>query len=123
MCERSFLQYLRQLQNKQNDDELSARIFKISGLGEAVFTSLSCYAETEKNLQLVQDLMQHLEIADVEPPKAAAQASSDSVARLLEGKKLVFTGKINGFSREQLQELCRLLGNVPCPYVIEVCLP
>src|SRR3546814_14304360 len=36
------------------------------------------------------------------------------VARVLEGKKLVFTGKINGYSREQLQEQCRLLGKSPC---------
>ena len=115
-CDHRFLEYLRQLQSKQKDDELSARIFKISGLGEAVFTSLSCYAESEKNLQLVQDLMQHLEIEHVESTKASAAAmSAISVSQVLEGKKVVFTGKINGFSREQLQELCRALGKVWLP--------
>ena len=73
----------------------------IDGVGEAAATAFSQFMTSEKNRAVVGRLLEHVEI---EPVEAVAQDSAVS------GKTVVFTGKLEKFSRDEAKAQAQRLG-------------
>jgi DNA ligase (NAD+) len=73
----------------------------IDGVGEAAATAFSQFMTSEKNRAVVDRLLEHVEI---EPVEAVAQDSAVS------GKTVVFTGKLEKFSRDEAKAQAQRLG-------------
>ena len=78
-----------------------ADLISVDGMGEAAAGSLVDFFNTPNNAQVIQNLLSHITIIDAEPP-----ASDSPVA----GKTVVFTGKLERFSRDEAKARATSLG-------------
>jgi DNA ligase (NAD+) len=70
-------------------------------MGEAAGGSLVDFFNAPQNAQVIENLLQHITIIDAEAP------SSDSP---VSGKTVVFTGKLEKFSRDEAKAKAQSLG-------------
>ena len=87
------------LQNPVSDPYLG--LLGIDGMGQAALGSLAAFFAAEGNYQIVERLVSHLNIQDAE-----ASTSDSPVA----GKTVVFTGKLELFSRDEAKARAQSLG-------------
>jgi DNA ligase (NAD+) len=73
----------------------------IDGMGKAALGSLAGFFASDSNQTIVENLVSHLDIQDAEAPK------SDSPVA---GKIVVFTGKLEKFSRDEAKARAQSLG-------------
>ena len=73
----------------------------IDGMGQAALGSLAQFFASETNHKIVADLVEHLDVQDAEVP------TSDSPVA---GKIVVFTGKLELFSRDEAKARAQSLG-------------
>lgn len=73
----------------------------IDGMGQAALGSLAGFFASDTNVQIVENLVQHLNIQAAEAP------TSDSPVA---GKIVVFTGKLERFSRDEAKARAQSLG-------------
>jgi len=87
------------LQNPES--EAYQALLGIDGMGLAALGSLAAFFERKSNRKIVENLIAHLDIQDAEAP-----ASESPVA----GKTVVFTGKLELFSRDEAKARAQSLG-------------
>ena len=78
-----------------------ADLISVDGMGEAAAGSLVDFFNAPNNAQIIQNLLAYISIIDAEPP-----ASDSPVA----GKTVVFTGKLERFSRDEAKARAASLG-------------
>ncbi len=88
-----------ELQNPVSDPYMS--LLGIDGMGQAALGSLAEFFASDANYKIVENLVQHLDIQDAEAP------TSDSPVA---GKVVVFTGKLERFSRDEAKARAQSLG-------------
>ncbi len=81
------------------------RLLEHDGIGEVVAGSIVRYFANSENVKLLKKLVKAVRIAY--PGKAEAVASA------ITGKKVVFTGKAESFTREEFEDIVRRHGGVP----------
>ena len=90
------------LQNaKTHIGEDWADLISVDGMGEAAAGSLVDFFNAEQNAKVIENLLQHITVIDAEAP------SSDSP---VSGKIVVFTGKLEKFSRDEAKAKAQSLG-------------
>ncbi|MDB2439231.1 NAD-dependent DNA ligase LigA [Hellea sp.] len=90
------------LQNaKAHIGEDWADLISVDGMGEAAAGSLVDFFNAEQNAKVIENLLQHITVIDAEAP------SSDSP---VSGKIVVFTGKLEKFSRDEAKAKAQSLG-------------
>ena len=87
------------LQNQVSDAYMG--LLGIDGMGQAALGALAGFFAAEGNVTIVDNLTAHLNIQDAEAP------SSDSPVA---GKTVVFTGKLERFSRDEAKARAQSLG-------------
>ena len=86
------------------EDQLSPawlELMAIDGVGPGAASSVRDFFQDMSNRKIVEDLMSHVTIIDAEAP------SADSV---VSGKTVVFTGKLEKFSRDEAKAKAQSLG-------------
>ena len=78
-----------------------ADLISIDGMGEAAGGSLVDFFNAPQNAQVIENLLQHITIIDAEAPSADSPVS---------GKTVVFTGKLEKFSRDEAKAKAQSLG-------------
>ena len=78
-----------------------ADLISIDGMGEAAGGSLVDFFNAPQNAQIISNLLDHITVIDAEAP------SSDSP---VSGKTVVFTGKLEKFSRDEAKAKAQSLG-------------
>ena len=78
-----------------------ADLISVDGMGEAAAGSLTDFFNAPQNAQVITNLLEHITIIDAEAP------SSDSP---VSGKTVVFTGKLEKFSRDEAKARAQSLG-------------
>lgn len=78
-----------------------AELISIDGMGEAAAGSLVDFFNAEQNANVIENLLKHITVIDAEAP------SSDSP---VSGKTVVFTGKLEKFSRDEAKAKAQSLG-------------
>ena len=78
-----------------------ADLISIDGMGEAAGGSLVDFFNAEQNARVIENLLQYVTVIDAEAP------SSDSP---VSGKTVVFTGKLEKFSRDEAKAKAQSLG-------------
>lgn len=78
-----------------------ADLISIDGMGEAAAGSLVDFFNAPQNAQVIENLLQQITVVDAEAP------SSDSP---VSGKTVVFTGKLERFSRDEAKAKAQSLG-------------
>ena len=78
-----------------------AELISIDGMGEAAGGSLVDFFNASQNAQIISNLLDHITVIDAEAP------SSDSP---VSGKTVVFTGKLEKFSRDEAKAKAQSLG-------------
>ena len=86
---------------KSHMGEAWADLISVDGMGEAAAGSLVDFFNAPKHLELIQNLLREISIIDATPP-----ASDSPVA----GKTVVFTGKLERFSRDEAKARATSLG-------------
>jgi len=86
---------------KSHMGEEWAELISIDGMGEAAGGSLVDFFNAPQNEQVIANLLEHIEVIDAEAP------SSDSS---VSGKTVVFTGKLEKFSRDEAKAKAQSLG-------------
>ena len=76
-------------------------ILHIDGVGEAAATAFSQFMTAPENRSVVESLLEHITIEPVE------EIAADSV---VSGKTVVFTGKLERFSRDEAKAKAQSLG-------------
>ncbi|PHR60432.1 MAG: DNA ligase (NAD(+)) LigA [Robiginitomaculum sp.] len=76
-------------------------LLSIDGMGEAATGSLVDFLNMPQNVKIVRNLLEHVTVIDAEAP------SADSVVA---GKTVVFTGKLELFSRDEAKAKAQSLG-------------
>lgn len=83
------------------DSEIVIGLLNVDGLGQAAVTALANFFASDDNYKLVQDLADQLDIQDAELPTSDSPVS---------GKTVVFTGKLERFSRDEAKARAQSLG-------------
>ena len=78
-----------------------ADLISVDGMGEAAAGSLVDFFNAPQNAQVISNLLKHIKVIDAEAP------SSDSP---VSGKTVVFTGKLEKFSRDEAKAKAQNLG-------------
>jgi len=78
-----------------------ADLISVDGMGEAAAGSLVDYFNAPQNALVIENLLKHITVIDAEAP------SSDSP---VSGKTVVFTGKLEKFSRDEAKAKAQSLG-------------
>ena len=78
-----------------------ADLISVDGMGEAAAGSLVDFFNAPQNAQVISNLLKHITVKDAEAP------SSDSP---VSGKTVVFTGKLEKFSRDEAKAKAQSLG-------------
>jgi len=86
---------------QDSESEAYQAVLGIDGLGQAALGSLAGFFESSSNQKIVENLVSHLNIQDAEAPK------SDSPVA---GKIVVFTGKLERFSRDEAKARAQSFG-------------
>ena len=86
---------------KRHIGEEWADLISVDGMGEAAAGSLVDFFNAPQNAQVIANLLQHITVIDAEAP------SSDSP---VSGKTVVFTGKLEKFSRDEAKAKAQSLG-------------
>lgn len=87
-------------------DAEAENFIAIDGIGEIVAQSIDLYFHNKENIKKIQDLLsQGIEIQY--PPVQSAIVSP------ITGKKIVFTGKMENFTRENFMEIVIKYGGIP----------
>ncbi len=89
------------LEAKPHMGETWADLISVDGMGEAAAGSLVDFFNAPKHLDLIENLLLEVSIVDAKPP-----ASDSPVA----GKIVVFTGKLERFSRDEAKARAASLG-------------
>jgi len=84
---------------------------EINGIGETVAESIADYFSDEKNLAVINKLLE-LGIK-IKAPAPIAVSVEEKKRYLLSGKTFVVTGTLSAMSREEAREKIRLLGGHP----------
>ncbi len=88
-------------QLQDSESEAYQGLLGIDGMGQAALGALAGFFASDSNLTIVDNLTAHLSIQDAEAP-----ASDSPVA----GKIVVFTGKLERFSRDEAKARAQSLG-------------
>ena len=86
---------------KSHIGEEWADLISIDGMGEAAGGSLVDFFNAPQNAQVIENLLQHITVIDAEAPSADSPVS---------GKTVVFTGKLEKFSRDEAKAKAQSLG-------------
>ena len=86
---------------KYHIGEAWADLISVDGMGEAAAGSLVDFFNAPSNARMVENLLKNITVVDAEPP-----ASDSPVA----GKTVVFTGKLERFSRDEAKARATALG-------------
>ncbi len=86
---------------KNHIGEEWAELISIDGVGEAAAGSLVDYFNAEDKMQLINSLLEEVQIIDAEPPQSGSPIA---------GKTVVFTGKLEMFSRDEAKARASALG-------------
>ena len=86
---------------KSHIGEEWADLISIDGMGEAAGGSLVDFFNAPQNAQVIENLLKHIRVIDVEAPSADSPVS---------GKIVVFTGKLEKFSRDEAKAKAQSLG-------------
>ncbi|WP_026940983.1 NAD-dependent DNA ligase LigA [Hellea balneolensis] len=86
---------------KDHMGEEWADLISIDGMGEAAGGSLVDFFNVEQNAKVIEKLLNHISVIDAQAP------SSDSP---VSGKTVVFTGKLEKFSRDEAKAKAQSLG-------------
>jgi len=86
---------------KNHIGEEWAELISIDGMGEAAGGSLVDFFNAPQNAKVLENLLEHINVIDAEAP------SSDSP---VSGKTVVFTGKLEKFSRDEAKAKAQSLG-------------
>jgi len=78
-----------------------ADLISVDGMGEAAVGSLVDFFNAPNNVQVIAKLLEQIKVIDADPP------SSDSP---VSGKTVVFTGKLEKFSRDEAKARAQSLG-------------
>jgi DNA ligase (NAD+) len=78
-----------------------ADLISVDGMGEAAAGSVVDFFNTPQNAEVITNLLEHISVIDAEAP------SSDSP---VSGKTVVFTGKLEKFSRDEAKAKAQSLG-------------
>ena len=89
------------LEAKSHMGETWADLISVDGMGESAAGSLVDFFNAPKQLGLIENLLREISITDAKPP-----ASDSPVA----GKVVVFTGKLERFSRDEAKARAASLG-------------
>jgi DNA ligase (NAD+) len=88
---------------QDRDGEAWRTLNDINGIGEDMATDIAGFFAEQHNLDLLDDLLRYLRVADYE----AARAASNSA---LAGKTIVFTGTLTAMSRSEAKARAEALG-------------
>ena len=86
---------------KSHIGEEWADLISIDGMGEAAGGSLVDFFNAPQNAQVIENLLKHITVIDAEAPSADSPVS---------GKIVVFTGKLEKFSRDEAKARAQSLG-------------
>ena len=86
---------------KSHIGEEWADLISIDGMGEAAGGSLVDFFNAPQNAQVIENLLKHITVIDAEAPSADSPVS---------GKTVVFTGKLERFSRDEAKAKAQSLG-------------
>jgi len=86
---------------KSHIGEEWADLISIDGMGEAAGGSLVDFFNAPQNAQVIENLLKHITVIDAEAPSADSPVS---------GKTVVFTGKLEKFSRDEAKARAQSLG-------------
>jgi len=84
-----------------NTHEITIALLNVDGLGQSAISALNVFFGSGDNLALVDELATHLDIEDAEGPASDSPVS---------GKIVVFTGKLEQFSRDEAKARAQSLG-------------
>jgi len=98
-----YLSFDKFLEAMTAEDQENARadLLSIDGIGEACASALLGFLSTPQNMQVVNELLAEVNVIDAEAP------STDSPVA---GKTVVFTGKLELFSRDEAKAKAQSLG-------------
>ncbi len=90
--------------NKLKEESLnkSDKLYQINGIGQEIIESLHIWFSDQRNLDLITDLESHGLIFN---SKRKEENEFKPINQLIDGKKFVITGTINGFTRVQITEI------------------
>ena len=94
---------MKALQEKIELEEALETLTKIEGIGEVVAISILNFLSEDQNKQAIKNLLTHLTI------KPTSKVSIES-GHFFSGKTIVFTGTMQGISREEAQNKTKLCG-------------
>ncbi|WP_427451339.1 NAD-dependent DNA ligase LigA [Litorimonas sp. WD9-15] len=86
---------------ENGESQAVAGLLNVDGLGQAAVSALADFFASDANLKLLDDLAAQLNILDAEVPTSDSPVS---------GKTVVFTGKLERFSRDEAKARAQSLG-------------
>jgi NAD-dependent DNA ligase len=92
------------------DPSICQDILTLKGLGTKAVGALIEFATESRNQAIVAGLMQELDITPMSAQQSTATADSLSTSFPLQGKRVVFTGKLSLMTRSAAQDICKRLG-------------
>ncbi len=98
----SFDKFLRSVEKMvQGDDGALSELLSIDGVGEACASALVGFFKAPQNMQVVSELLAQVTVIDAEAPNTDSPVA---------GKTVVFTGKLELFSRDEAKAKAQSLG-------------
>ncbi len=98
----SFGKFLKVVQKMtRGDDDSLAELLSIDGVGEACANALVGFFKSPQNMQVVGELLTQVTVMDAEAPNTDSPVA---------GKTVVFTGKLELFSRDEAKAKAQSLG-------------
>ncbi len=98
----SFDKFYDSIKSIGDEDSLAwTDLMAIDGVGVGAASALRGFFQSPSNQQLVDNLLAHVNVADAEAPSADSPVS---------GKTVVFTGKLEKFSRDEAKAKAQSLG-------------
>ena len=97
----SFDKFIKLASDIERADEVRADLLSIDGIGEACVGALLGFLHAPQNMQVVNALLEQVNVIDAVAPK------TDSAVA---GKTVVFTGKLELFSRDEAKAKAQSLG-------------
>ena len=98
----NYFKNIENLLNKVLNNNLVEELQSVHGIGGGIANSIQEFFDDTHNIKLIQDILSYVNIKHTETAK--------DVRLVFHGKTLVFTGKLNTYSREEAQNIAKKFG-------------
>jgi DNA ligase (NAD+) len=117
----ALIAYLRTISAGADAREQDQALEGLKGVGPKLIRAIHAFAARKENVLEVESLVSQLRFADPVPTRqvdaratpSSPSSSSSSSSRPLDGQKVLFSGTMESYTREEARALAALLGGTP----------